>query len=310
MIIEIQNPDVKFMPCKDRSDGLSGFIRCKNEGEFLEQVIDSWIDLVDELIVVFNDSSDNTEEILTNSFKKYPQKLKAYHYLPKVFSQGSDNFKELEEDDYQSLVNYYNFTLSKTTKKWALKIDGDIILDKEKIPLIKECFSKLKDNEFIKLSGINIIMQNSKIYCLSESIFCGLNGDLCIFKMSDEIKFKKGKTCEYLNFPKKYTFYSDENFKVNNSLTAYYHMKFQKKDFGFGVYDFKNNKNSNYYPKTWIFIVFSRLILLDEIFKKYDIKMSDPLEFINFNKNYSGYKKEFIHTLKTIEGGEQHIFVA
>ena len=46
------------------NDGLSGFIRAKNEARFLSLCIDSCIDSLDELIVVYNDCSDDTEKIL------------------------------------------------------------------------------------------------------------------------------------------------------------------------------------------------------------------------------------------------------
>lgn len=99
--------------------------------------MDSWLGLVDEFIIVFNDCSDDMQDVIQNLLFKYPDKIKAYKYLPKVFAQGTDEFKSLEPFDYQSLVNYYNFSLSKTTKKWCVKIDGDIILDTQKIKTIK-----------------------------------------------------------------------------------------------------------------------------------------------------------------------------
>lgn len=308
MIQNIEKPDINFLSTNLRTDGISGFIRCKNEGEYLEQVIDSWIDLVDELIIVFNDCIDNSEDIIEKALLKYPNKIKAYHYLPKVFAQGTDEYRNLEPSDYQSLVNYYNFALNKTTKKWCLKIDGDIILDSQKIQLIKKYHSNLKDNECLKLSGVNIIKQKDSIFCLSQSIFCGTNGDLCIFKMQDGIRFEKESTCEYLNLPKDYIFYRDDDLKVNNSLTCYYHMKFQKSDFGFGVYDFKNNKNSNYYAKTKIFIFLSTLLPLKKVFEKYQISMRDPNLFIKFHKSYNDYKREFKLALKK-SGGKNSFYV-
>lgn len=143
---------------------------------------------------------------------------------------------------------------------------------------------------------------------MNQSIFCGTNGDLCLFKMDDNMRFKKGLTCEYLSFPKDYNFYKDDELKIYNSLTCYYHMKFQKSDFDFGVYDFKNNPNSNYYAKTKIFIYLSRLVKIENIFKKYKISMQYPNLFIKFNKKYDNYKKEFIKALKN-SGGKNSLNV-
>ena len=45
-------------------NGLSGIMRVKNEGRFLEACIDSCIEALDEIIIVYTGCTDNTEEIL------------------------------------------------------------------------------------------------------------------------------------------------------------------------------------------------------------------------------------------------------
>ena len=45
-------------------DGLSGLMRIKNEASFIEGCITSCIDALDELIIVYNDCTDNTPEIV------------------------------------------------------------------------------------------------------------------------------------------------------------------------------------------------------------------------------------------------------
>ena len=57
-------------------DGLSGFIRAKNEAQFIEACIDSCIDALDELIIVYNDCTDETPEIVERKRKQYPDKIK------------------------------------------------------------------------------------------------------------------------------------------------------------------------------------------------------------------------------------------
>ena len=44
------------------------------------ECIDSCIDALDELIITYNKSSDNTEEILKEYEKKYPDKIRLYFY--------------------------------------------------------------------------------------------------------------------------------------------------------------------------------------------------------------------------------------
>ncbi|GAJ65694.1 hypothetical protein HI13_contig00042-0004 [Edwardsiella piscicida] len=47
----------------------------------------------------------------------------------KYTPQGSKEHISLPPDSVNSLVNYYNYALSMTTRKYAVKIDGDIIFD-------------------------------------------------------------------------------------------------------------------------------------------------------------------------------------
>lgn len=194
----ILNPIVDFSHFQStkRSEGLSGFMRLRNEGEFLAQSIESWLPLLDELIIVYNNCQDNTAEIAEQYTKLYPNKIKTFHYVPIVYPQGSENYKNLEANNPHSLVNYYNFSLSQTTKKWAIKIDGDLILAKDKIPLLKQAYLDLKEkspNDIIPISGINIIDNTAEMYVSSSSPYCGLYGDLCLFRVDTDSIFKKIK---------------------------------------------------------------------------------------------------------------------
>ncbi|QQF71818.1 hypothetical protein [Histophilus somni] len=234
-------------------------MRLRNEGEFLAQSIESWLPLLDELVIVYNNCQDNTAEIAEQYAKLYPNKIKTFHYLPIVYPQGSDNYKNLEPNNPHSLVNYYNFSLSQTTKKWAIKIDGDLILCAEKIPLLKQTYLDLKENypnDVLPVSGINIIDHCGELYISYSSPYCGLYGDLCLFRVDEDSIFKKNKETEFLDI-------SQRNMRKN--IFAYYHLKFMKADFGIGNYELQQNKHSVYLPKTISFLFNLELIPLHKI---------------------------------------------
>lgn len=48
------------------SNGVSGIMRVKNYAAFIEASIDSCINALDELIIVYNDCSDNSPELNTS----------------------------------------------------------------------------------------------------------------------------------------------------------------------------------------------------------------------------------------------------
>ena len=99
---------------QNRERGLSGIMRAKNEAQFIGACIDSCIDALDELIVVYNDCTDDTPKILERKRLQYPDKLKIYSYNHDVlgFNLSYEDFKlaiSLPEDSPRLFCNQCNF---------------------------------------------------------------------------------------------------------------------------------------------------------------------------------------------------------
>lgn len=114
----------------ERKDGLSGLMRIKDEASFIEGCIDSCIDALDELIIVYNDCTDDTPKIVEKKRMQYPDKIKAYAYNYGVLSHNltREEFeyaKNLPDDSPRLHCNQCNFALSKASYKYAVKIDAD-----------------------------------------------------------------------------------------------------------------------------------------------------------------------------------------
>ena len=118
--------------------GVSGIMRVKNDAEFITASIASCINALDELIVVYNDCTDNSAEIIDVMRQRYPQKIRVFEYPYRVFGVGltKDEYeaaKELPDDSPALLCNYYNFALSKVRYDYAIKIDADQIYFTERL---------------------------------------------------------------------------------------------------------------------------------------------------------------------------------
>lgn len=129
------------------NDGLSGFIRAKNEARFLSLCIDSCIDSLDELIVVYNDCSDDTEKILDEKLKQYPDKLKVYPFNHNILSHNlsKEEFEyaiSLPEDSVRLHSTQCNYALSKVSFKYAMKIDPDQIYFADELAKWRDICSK------------------------------------------------------------------------------------------------------------------------------------------------------------------------
>ncbi len=110
---------------KTRRPGISGFMRLKNEAEFLDRAVETHIGGLDELVMVHNDCSDETPEICRRWARKFPEKIKVVEYEPQVIPIGTPESLAIDARSPHCIANYYNFALSRTNCKIAIKIDGD-----------------------------------------------------------------------------------------------------------------------------------------------------------------------------------------
>ena len=113
-------------------------MRVKNDAEFIAGSIESCIDALDELVVVYNDCTDNSAEVIETMRQKHPDKIRVFEYPYKVFGAGLtkeeyEYAKSLPDDSPSLLCNYYNFALSKVRCEYAIKIDADQIYFKENL---------------------------------------------------------------------------------------------------------------------------------------------------------------------------------
>lgn len=149
---------------------VSGIMRVKNDGMFIEACIESCIDALDELIVVHNDCTDNSVEEIERMRAKYPHKIKSYEYPHKIYGVGLtkkeyDIAKDLPDDSPNLLCTYCNFALSKVTSQYALKIDADQVYFTDTLKhwcdFMRQC----------KPQRINAKIMAGKAFCMYISLY-------------------------------------------------------------------------------------------------------------------------------------------
>lgn len=138
--------DMSFLK-KERPIGVSELLRVKNDAEFLTDCIDSCIGALDELIICYQECTDNAPNIIHEKQQQYPDKIKAYFYAPPVYCHNLTDEElayafSLPDDSVHKLCNYYNYTLSKATYRYAMKIDSDQIYFTEKLKLYCDAYRR------------------------------------------------------------------------------------------------------------------------------------------------------------------------
>ena len=165
------NVDRTDLHVDSRSPGISGFMRLRNESKFLRAAIDSHLPHLDELILVYNNCGDDTPAICEDYAVRFPEKIRAIHYKPIVVPAGSPEYLNdgIPDQAEESLANYYNFALCQTTRKIAVKIDGDhIALSPQFGDLCARVRKKMLANEMWNFYGINIVPYNGELFLWAD----------------------------------------------------------------------------------------------------------------------------------------------
>jgi len=155
----------------DREYGVSGLMRVSNEENTVRQSIESVINVVDELVVVYHNCKDKTVDILNDLSLKY-KKISIFEYTQYVIPANTGGYVEGFNPSH-SLANYYNYGLSKCRYNWFLKIDADQIYFEEELDKL---FKKRQPKSYYCMVGYNVTVDASDNISVSTFEGIPLNG--------------------------------------------------------------------------------------------------------------------------------------
>lgn len=199
-------------------------MRLKNEEQFVGAAIESVIDSLDELIIVYNGCTDRTPEIIETCRLRYPDRIRIFEYKPEVFPPGSVRHSQEPMGSPHSLVNYYNYALAKTSRKVAIKIDGDELYLSGAFMQLTNDIRAGKCSTPIGVSGINLWDEKGEI-CVNASHPVKSGLDKGFFKVSPRSFFVHHPHYELFTLA----------FERSAGI-FYYHLKGLKNDRGINAY--------------------------------------------------------------------------
>jgi glycosyltransferase involved in cell wall biosynthesis len=231
-----------------KKPGVSAIIRLKNEEDFLELALASIEPFFDEFIVVYNGCTDRTPEIVEGFAAANEKRVKAFHYVPEVFPQGSEMQRRLPANDVNSLVHYYNFALSKATRQVCAKWDGDMIAAPQPFRQVMDRLRSARNSMLARwtspwtagfwwYSGVNLSDKDGKIFVIKKRPRAWGRYDHGLWPVSRVNKFTHDPRFELLN----------TRWLVKSFVGfVFFHLKGMKRDRGAGVYQLERNPNSPY----------------------------------------------------------------
>lgn len=177
---------------KNRKHGLSAIMRIKNDEDWIFYAIVSILDYVDEIVVVLQNCTDNTEDII-KSIKS--EKIKIYHYPFESFPSGENHVNYLKNSVFNRAY-YYNYNLSLTSYSYAWKWDGDHAAFEDRVKEIRDIVDS-KKYDIIHYKGYDIYGEELKYLCNDE--FC--SNEPSIFKVNKKTFYFSSKIYEEFSYP-------------------------------------------------------------------------------------------------------------
>ena len=222
-----------------RRPGISAIMRLRDSADFLEPVIATHAPYFDEIVAVHNQCTDGTPEILEALRARYPDKLRVFHYEPRVHPSGTPEHMAEPADSPHSLVNYSNFALARSTCRIVALLDDDHIGIERHVRSVTEAVRARGHlgREMVCVSGINLDRSaDGSVEVHAAAPFAG-NGDHGYFEVTRKTYFEHDRKFERLRY---------EEFRRRFWGMAYWHLKFLKQGYGFANYELDRNPDSRY----------------------------------------------------------------
>jgi hypothetical protein len=124
-------PLATAVACGFRRKRIAAMMRVKNEETFLQASVESILPLVDEIVIIDNDSIDATPRIAQDLARSHPKKIRICYYHHAVARVGSENQALASASSGRKsprlLANYYNWCIRQCRMNFVLKWDGDMV---------------------------------------------------------------------------------------------------------------------------------------------------------------------------------------
>ena len=139
-----------------RPIGLSAFVRCKNEEEYIVASLMSAYRVFDEMVVILNNSTDRTRELVEDLIRDHP-KIRMIEYPHECQPIGPGYHQRILTTPDSSLAKYYNWCVEQTTFSHVCKWDGDMIAT----PRLEQVRQLIPASDVVLFDGHDVLGQDT-----------------------------------------------------------------------------------------------------------------------------------------------------
>lgn len=139
--------------------GISAFVRCKNEEEYIVASLASVHRVFDEIVVILNKSTDRTAGLVQDLMTDHP-KIRLLSYDVECAAIGPGYLDSVKEAPSRSLAKYYNWCTAQTTYSHVCKWDGDMIA----LPTIERVREMIATHDIVVFDGYDVLGEYTTDY--------------------------------------------------------------------------------------------------------------------------------------------------
>lgn len=132
--------------------GISAFVRCKNEEEYIVASLMSVHRIFDEIIVILNQSTDQTRDLVRELAAEH-SKIRLVSYDHECAPVGAGYLESVNAVPSRSLAKYYNWCMEQTTYSHVCKWDGDMIA----LPTFERVRELIGSNDVVAFDGYDVL---------------------------------------------------------------------------------------------------------------------------------------------------------
>lgn len=240
---------------EDRLPGISAFIRTRNGADYIAAAIESHLAHFDEVVVVYNQCTDDTPNIVRRLVQRHRPRLRAYEYADRVYPPGSAGHAATPGDSPNSFVNLTNVALALTRHRIVAKVDDDHLAIPDALASLVRRLRAGSSGRFLEcFSGLNLMRgPGGQLGINSRVIFSGI-GDVGFFEVSPS---------RYYTHDRRFEVFRMDGLRRRFAGIVYWHLKYLKTDNGFANYELADNPASRYHRQKQRFVESTALSLAE-----------------------------------------------
>ncbi|MCA9641640.1 MAG: glycosyltransferase [Planctomycetes bacterium] len=136
--------------------GLSAFVRCKDEEEYVVASLLSVHRFCDEIVVILNNCTDRTPDLVAALAEK-SDKIRVLHYDQECAPAGLGYAQHVARKPASSLARYYNWCLEQTRFSHVCKWDADMIATQE----LERARALISTADVVMFDGYDVLGQKT-----------------------------------------------------------------------------------------------------------------------------------------------------